>query len=710
LQLTNHIIVDEKDFIEEATPAPVSTLRAQPEALNRGSLIVNADDWGRNVENTDRILDCVAAGAVSSVSAMVFMTDSERAANIVREQGIDAGLHLNLTTPFSAHSTPARVKEHQGRIARYLAWHRFGYVVFHPGLRNSFEYVVSQQLEEFQRVYGHSPERIDGHHHAHLCANVLLGKLLPQGTVVRRSFCFRSGEKSLANRMYRAWVDRRLAQRHRLADYFFALDLLEPRDRLIEKLSYAREFNVEIETHPVNCQEYDFLRGGELFRVCGDIPVARRYALGVSGQVESQARSKRNSGAVPGQPGGRRAPRATVVVGFAEAIPAPEVVWSLVDEGFEVVAFARKGRSSALRHSRHVVCHEICAPETDVQAALSDLKLLLASIKENAASPHQVLLPLDDKALFLCSKLEMNEGWLLAGAEGAHAELALSKYVQVQLAKAAGFRIPPTALARTADEVRDFVAASSYPVILKSANCILIEDGKVKSCPHWICANDEELESALTSWAGRVPLLVQPFIEGTGEGIFGLATPDGVRAWSAHRRLRMMNPQGSGSSACVSQLVPEELKQQAEDFINRTGWRGMFMVELLRDEAGEVFFVEFNGRPWGSMALSRRQHLEYPAWQVMLTVDQNSRAGMAAPNTPGIVSRNAGRELMHLLFVLRGPKSKALSSWPSIWKCLRDVGVFRRGETLYNWRRDDPKVFFADVSYTVKSNLLKGVH
>ena len=134
------------------------------------------------------------------------------------------------------------------------------------------------------------------------------------------------------------------------------------------------------------------------------------------------------------------------------------------------------------------------------------------------------------------------------------------------------------------------------------------------------------------------------------------------------------------------------------------------MIELLRDEAGEVFFVEFNGRPWGSMALSRRQHLEYPAWQVMLTVDQNSPAGMVALNTPGIVSRNAGRELMHLLFVLRGPKSKALSSWPSIWKCLRDVAVFRRGETLYNWRRDDPKVFFADMGYTVKSNLLKGVH
>ena len=216
---------------------------------------------------------------------------------------------------------------------------------------------------------------------------------------------------------------------------------------------------------------------------------------------------------------------ATVVVGFAEAIPAPEVVWSLVDEGFEVIAFARKGRSSALRHSRHVVCHEICAPETDVQAALSDLKSLLSSIKKGGASPQQVLLPLDDKALFLCSQLQIDDGWLLAGAEGAHAELALSKYVQIQLAKAAGFNIPATALARTSNEVRDFAAASSYPVILKSANCILIEDGKVKSCPHWICANAEELESALASWAGRVPLLVQPFIEGTGEGIFGLADP-----------------------------------------------------------------------------------------------------------------------------------------------------------------------------------------
>ena len=52
-------------------------------------------------------------------------------------------------------------------------------------------YVVKAQLEEFERLYGRAPNRIDGHHHAHLCANVVLAGLLPAGTIVRRNFSFR---------------------------------------------------------------------------------------------------------------------------------------------------------------------------------------------------------------------------------------------------------------------------------------------------------------------------------------------------------------------------------------------------------------------------------------------------------------------------------------------------------------------------------------
>jgi chitin disaccharide deacetylase len=267
--------------------SPISNVtshdRAAPKshaAPHVGSLIVNADDWGRDPRTTGAILDCVLCGGVSSVSAMVFMEDSERAATIAQERGIDAGLHLNLTTLFSASDCPGPLLDRQREIAAYLLQHPFSRVVFHPGLRRSFEYVVAAQLDEFCRLYGVEPQRLDGHHHMHLAANVLLGGLLPAGTVVRRNFSFRPGEKSLCNRLYRRLQDRRLARRHRLVDFLFALPPLHPADRLERIFSLARRFVVEVETHPVNPEEYRFLAEGEILRWAGvDLPVASRFAL-----------------------------------------------------------------------------------------------------------------------------------------------------------------------------------------------------------------------------------------------------------------------------------------------------------------------------------------------------------------------------------------------------------------------------------------------
>jgi predicted glycoside hydrolase/deacetylase ChbG (UPF0249 family) len=231
----------------------------------RGALVVNADDWGRDRENTDRTLECVLCGAVSAVSGMVFMEDSRRAAEIARANAIDAGLHLNLTTEFSQSGAPAGLIEQQQRLARYLRRHRLGHILFHPGLTSSFEYVVKAQIEEFERLYGDRPRRFDGHHHAHLCANVINAKLLPEGTIVRRNFSFRPGEKSLGNRLYRNLLDRKLARRHKLTDLFFSLPPMEPQ-RLRRIFGAAKDSVVELETHPVKREEFVFLADGEIFR------------------------------------------------------------------------------------------------------------------------------------------------------------------------------------------------------------------------------------------------------------------------------------------------------------------------------------------------------------------------------------------------------------------------------------------------------------
>jgi predicted ATP-grasp superfamily ATP-dependent carboligase len=393
-----------------------------------------------------------------------------------------------------------------------------------------------------------------------------------------------------------------------------------------------------------------------------------------------------------------------VLLGFAEAESAPEVVWSLVDAGAKVSAFARRGVASPLRHSRYVVCHDITPPEKDLHAALADLQRIQSSLTGRRTA---VLFPLDDTALWLCDRAEVAPQLILAGPQGANASLALDKGLQVALARECGFNVPDSAVVRTSSEVSEFAAKQGFPIILKSSQCVPVYEGRKQRCPTWICASERELARAVAQWGERTPLLAQRYIVGTGEGVFGLAAIDGVRAWSAHHRLRMMNPQGSGSSACISSAVSPELKCSVSAFVQKTGWRGLFMIELLRDSAGKVWFVELNGRPWGSMALARRQGLEYPAWHVNLALDERANVGSTTASVPGIVCRNLGRELMHLLFVLRGPKSKAIGHWPSFWKSLLAVMAIRPRDGIYNWRKSDPGVFVADVCYTLQKNLFK---
>lgn len=265
------------------TSTPVVTrLHDRPvgeeENSNRtGSLIINADDWGRDSENTDRALDCIRFGTVSSVSAMVFMKDSGRAAAIALSHGIDAGLHLNFTSSFSAPGIPSRLAAHQERLSKYLLRNRFAKVIFHPGLTQSFEYVIASQIDEFARLFGEEPSRLDGHHHMHLCANVLFAALLPAGTKVRRNFSFRPGEKSWMNRLYRAGIDRVLAKRHRLTDFLFALPPYMQRGGIDEVFSLARRSVVELETHPVNPREFRFLTEGEMQRRTSDCQIVRSF-------------------------------------------------------------------------------------------------------------------------------------------------------------------------------------------------------------------------------------------------------------------------------------------------------------------------------------------------------------------------------------------------------------------------------------------------
>jgi hypothetical protein len=375
-----------------------------------------------------------------------------------------------------------------------------------------------------------------------------------------------------------------------------------------------------------------------------------------------------------------------VLVGFANALAAPEVVASLAGAGYRVASFSRRGRPVALRRMRGVELIEVTAPEDDLAACAREVAA--------AADGYEVVMPLDDPAVLVCER-GLPADALLAGPRGSRARFALDKREQLRRAGEAGFEVPPWLEYRPGTSLRD---EWELPAMVKPALAADELAGRLWRSSPRLVTTPAEFEQLRDSWGASMPIVLQRWLPGTGAGIFGLAEHGDVHHLSAHRRVRMMNPAGSGSSACVSVPVPEALRAPVARLLEAVDWTGMFMVELLESE-GSWWFMELNGRPWGSLALARRQGYEYPAWAVARLLDDRAML----PDAPPFVElecRHLGRELVHLLFVLKGPGAYT-GEWPGRGETVRALLRGARSASWYNLSPGMRGVFLEDTWRTV---------
>jgi predicted ATP-grasp superfamily ATP-dependent carboligase len=382
-----------------------------------------------------------------------------------------------------------------------------------------------------------------------------------------------------------------------------------------------------------------------------------------------------------------------LLIGFAESLAAIECAWLLLDAGYRLVAFTRAGRRPALGRSRHVEIRSITAPEVDASAALTDL----IGLVNNLGQP--IVLPLDDKALWLCDRAASSPAFagVVAGPTGALAPFALDKRLQLRAAQAAGLQVPRTVVAEPAQPRP--IPETDGPWYVKPARVVHETAGRLGHLEGRIATTKDALSAAIDRGGG--PLLVQERVDGVGEGLFGFCTTDGIVGWSAHRRIRMMNPAGSGSSACRSIEPDSQLLAPATRFLEAARWRGMFMLEFVRTADSQAWFMELNGRPWGSMALARRRGLPYPVWAVRSADDPEYRPDEPVAG-PHVTVRNIGRELLHVAFVARGSKASGLQL-PGLGTTLRCVLTWHSAERCYNLKRGELPVFIADILQTIAS-------
>jgi len=222
-------------------------------------LIVNADALGRTPNVTDNIIDCFRKGRITSASAMVFMADSVRASRAASEAGVETGLHLNLDLLFDGPGLPDPLRARHGRVVRYLRRDKWRQLLYNPALKREFRYVFEAQYGEYCRLFGREPMQIDGHDHMHLCMNMVLDRIIPPGTRVRRNLTFTRGQRNFVNRLYRKLVDAWLTRRCVCTDEFFAIDPVSnlPRQEAIVRRAHSR--SVELMVHPGLREEYEHL-------------------------------------------------------------------------------------------------------------------------------------------------------------------------------------------------------------------------------------------------------------------------------------------------------------------------------------------------------------------------------------------------------------------------------------------------------------------
>jgi predicted glycoside hydrolase/deacetylase ChbG (UPF0249 family) len=222
-------------------------------------LIITADDLGRDRAATDACMDCFRRKRITSASLMVFMQDSKRAADLAVREGLETGLHLNLISLYDAPGVAESVRRGQASAARFFLRGPWTQVVYNPFIARAIAMSFQSQLEEYRRLCGTEPAHFNGHKHFHLSPHIILGRLLPPGAAVRRSFTFNAGEKGLVNRCYRRLVDAWLLRRHISTDAFFSLQPIGDLPRLARIVDLAQTASVEIMVHPWKPDEFAFL-------------------------------------------------------------------------------------------------------------------------------------------------------------------------------------------------------------------------------------------------------------------------------------------------------------------------------------------------------------------------------------------------------------------------------------------------------------------
>jgi predicted ATP-grasp superfamily ATP-dependent carboligase len=310
-----------------------------------------------------------------------------------------------------------------------------------------------------------------------------------------------------------------------------------------------------------------------------------------------------------------------------------------------------------------------------------------------------IVLPTSEAAIMACNLARDQLVQQLLAPSQEEIDILFQKRETLRLARSAGVSIPRshTIDAESVSSVPDLDIRP--PIVIKPNRSESIVGDRIVRGGSTVYAysRSELIEKATRTLARSPEILVQEFVNGFGVGISGVFKAGEPVTLFGHRRIRESNPLGGPSAVAVSICISDRLRQATTRIMRTTGYTGAAMVEYKIDrESGVAYFMEINGRLWGSILLPIAAGVDIP--YILWRVATGREVTIEEPYRAGVVGRNLFGDTKNLFTVLRGRPKGWPGHFPTRGQALRDYfRLFWAESCGLLYTRDDPKPALARV-------------
>lgn len=284
--------------------------------------------------------------------------------------------------------------------------------------------------------------------------------------------------------------------------------------------------------------------------------------------------------------------------------------------------------STASARSRH--CHGIIRLHSPISSPEEHAVEVMECVRKHHFS---TILPTDDYAVFSLSQAygqcATDVPLPVPPLEGQ--QRAIDKASTTELAAALGLNVPETQTVKNKSDLRHELKHILSPWIIK-----LVQGGGsvgmlISDDPNEVLDHVDSLPDYADHIYDFKTLVVQSYIPGWSEDAYALMYRGQVVRSMASRRL-LSWPDQNGSGILSETISKPSFFEKSVELLEALGWHGPANIEFRIDQrSGQSYFIEVNGRLWGTTAMAIAAGVNFPALSCQMAIEDGLRKELSFP-------------------------------------------------------------------------------